>query len=978
MSQYQTLKTQIQENIKQNGEGAIRGDILQTQLLDMINTLGAGYQFMGVATPTNPATAQTPDYKCFYLATTPGTYTNLGGLVVADGEVAILKYDTSWTKEVTGIATAESVSQLGQKVNPLTGLFRDSENAILGQIDDTHTQAASGIRVLATPVQGSFVIHTIKAYLPSQNNVHINEYSRNEDGTFKFVRSLYLVSGVQGLLQAGNLNLYVESGHYIGIFATAGVRFGEGTSASAYTLASETGDSISYNYSEGLAIDLQIEGELVGIESFVNGVKDADNANEEIEQLFKNSEAVTFGNLDSSNTLYGKGSRGICVPVDTPTRFSRLYVNAKSKGSITLYACKRESNKLLVAQELGQYALVENMVNRINVDFTLMRNTYLVWVATANIGYKTSGGTDACSISFTGTPVVGDSLDIVNLEKYLWDVQLVGETIGIVPLEKKFENLFKDGNTYGMGNYYLAGNGSFSFNSGGGLTYSCIHKQPIEKTGILKKLFVNATGAGNMSFYKAKQVGENLFDIYGLIGVYSVAEGVNEIDNIDVRVESGDYIAIVILYQCPGIRFNSTPIINCYTPSTSTAFGKNVPVVERGANLCLMGVVETPSITEKETKLDNLPNGGFLYRSETQTDDFVGTGWANFEASSANSYVYLNKATGMDRQVVRAVIKLVDTSAKLGIVGHTYTLGNTFKGQYAMFDFGAKTITLHRSWDGDVSAAEPPVLATQAMFETLYQNRNYILEVEQDTTNKIYVRLYDGLTMEKAEIAYDNTPNPQSELDWVVLTNYPVGLLLKSGTAKVVEVAQYSKTPVRPKLMIYGDSFTQGMNLIRYGFSSDLCYSHLIQSWLDGDCSISCRGGESTAGLLTKIETDMALFKPKYVLLAIGLNDELVDSRSLDDFQLNMTKIINAARKYGAEVILQTYSGNGTVRAQYTSWIMNYSLGFRYFDVRSALALDNTFTSNPELFLADGHPNVQGNQRMFDNFKTFFADIKVD
>lgn len=120
MSQYQTLKTQIQQNIKQNGDGAIRGDILQTQLLDMINALGAGYQFMGVATPTNPRSVQTPDYKCFYLATTPGTYANLGGLAVADGEVAILKYDTSWTKEVTGAATADQLNQLGQEVDKIT------------------------------------------------------------------------------------------------------------------------------------------------------------------------------------------------------------------------------------------------------------------------------------------------------------------------------------------------------------------------------------------------------------------------------------------------------------------------------------------------------------------------------------------------------------------------------------------------------------------------------------------------------------------------------------------------------------------------------------------------------------------------------------------------------------------------------------------------------------------------------------------
>ena len=117
MSQYQTLKTQIQQNINQNGEGAIRGDILQTQLLDMINVLGAGYQFMGVATPTNPATAQTPDYKCFYLATTPGTYTNLGGLVVNDGEVAILKYDSTWHKDVTGAATASQLAELVQTIN---------------------------------------------------------------------------------------------------------------------------------------------------------------------------------------------------------------------------------------------------------------------------------------------------------------------------------------------------------------------------------------------------------------------------------------------------------------------------------------------------------------------------------------------------------------------------------------------------------------------------------------------------------------------------------------------------------------------------------------------------------------------------------------------------------------------------------------------------------------------------------------------
>ena len=117
MANYQLLKADIDKKVYQNGKQEITGENLNSVLNAMVTTLGEGYQFMGMATPTNPATAQTPDYKCFYLATTPGTYTNLGGLVVADGEVALLKYDSSWTKEVTGIATAAQLNQLGQELS---------------------------------------------------------------------------------------------------------------------------------------------------------------------------------------------------------------------------------------------------------------------------------------------------------------------------------------------------------------------------------------------------------------------------------------------------------------------------------------------------------------------------------------------------------------------------------------------------------------------------------------------------------------------------------------------------------------------------------------------------------------------------------------------------------------------------------------------------------------------------------------------
>lgn len=95
MSNYNNLKSAIQSVIKANGNNEITGPILQSELLAMINTLGAGYQYMGVAQPsTNPGT---PDARVMYLAYLPGTYVNFGGITVTG--FCVLRYDTSWTKE---------------------------------------------------------------------------------------------------------------------------------------------------------------------------------------------------------------------------------------------------------------------------------------------------------------------------------------------------------------------------------------------------------------------------------------------------------------------------------------------------------------------------------------------------------------------------------------------------------------------------------------------------------------------------------------------------------------------------------------------------------------------------------------------------------------------------------------------------------------------------------------------------------------
>lgn len=114
MANYNNLKTAIQDVIKANGNQEITGEIMQNALLSMINSLGAGYQFVSVATPeTNPGT---PDQKVFYIANGKGTYVNFGGLVVDEDEVVLLVYDDAWKKLLSGIASNSKLTELGQKV----------------------------------------------------------------------------------------------------------------------------------------------------------------------------------------------------------------------------------------------------------------------------------------------------------------------------------------------------------------------------------------------------------------------------------------------------------------------------------------------------------------------------------------------------------------------------------------------------------------------------------------------------------------------------------------------------------------------------------------------------------------------------------------------------------------------------------------------------------------------------------------------
>lgn len=110
---YENLKDAIVAVIKQNGNEEITGNILQQVLVAMVNSLGNGYQFKGIATPaTDPGT---PDQKVFYLASATGTYPNFG-FIVSD-EICALVYDNAWHKQTIIALDQEPTEDSGNLIS---------------------------------------------------------------------------------------------------------------------------------------------------------------------------------------------------------------------------------------------------------------------------------------------------------------------------------------------------------------------------------------------------------------------------------------------------------------------------------------------------------------------------------------------------------------------------------------------------------------------------------------------------------------------------------------------------------------------------------------------------------------------------------------------------------------------------------------------------------------------------------------------
>lgn len=170
MANYNTLKTAIADVVKTNGNNEITGALLQQVLFAIINSLGADYQFVGVAnTSTAPGT---PDQRVFYIAG-PGTYPNFNNAEIRDGYIGIFSYADSWSLQTFKI------------LNSLFGNTDFSNNGYLNATDGEFVANNSYITTDFIPISGG---DTIKVYNSGLASLDVAYYDADK----------HFISGIPG------------------------------------------------------------------------------------------------------------------------------------------------------------------------------------------------------------------------------------------------------------------------------------------------------------------------------------------------------------------------------------------------------------------------------------------------------------------------------------------------------------------------------------------------------------------------------------------------------------------------------------------------------------------------------------------------------------------------------------------------------------------------------------------------------------
>ena len=180
---YENLKNAIRQVIKQNGNQEITGSILQSTLLNIINTIGADYKFLGFASPSTVPPAD--EGKLLYFASKSGEYTNFPTtgentwITIGEGLYMFTKEANSdyWKEEILIDVAQEFGDSTDKVVSQKFSTYGMSD--YLTPLQNIILKSPTDIKATVTPENGCIALsgsinprNFLKIYSYTNPNIH--------------------------------------------------------------------------------------------------------------------------------------------------------------------------------------------------------------------------------------------------------------------------------------------------------------------------------------------------------------------------------------------------------------------------------------------------------------------------------------------------------------------------------------------------------------------------------------------------------------------------------------------------------------------------------------------------------------------------------------------------------------------------------------------------------------------------------------
>ena len=310
-----------------------------------------------------------------------------------------------------------------------------------------------------------------------------------------------------------------------------------------------------------------------------------------------------------------------------------------------------------------------------------------------------------------------------------------------------------------------------------------------------------------------------------------------------------------------------------------------------------------------------------------------------------------------DRQTIRARVKVTNIASVFALFKR-----HTVHGGLGLVSLSSMNLKLYRAWTG---GALPVETIAQPITIPIISGREYIISFEKEGSIHS-LSIQDTMTGASNSVSFDNSLVSNTVYNGKAWGG--PGVMFMSGDITVKKFEFICNAPKSPKVLILGDSITEGFLLDNGTANYEDRWCAKIRKKLSDNCMISGRGSGDTADLITKLAIDLDKFTPQYVILAIGTND-VVLNHNVVNFQTNLDILITRVETAGAIPILVCPPTNGSL-ANMTEMqgIYDYvnAKPYSIIHFNYATSVNNDGVTHDTTLSVEGtHPNKYGNAKMY-------------